>query len=194
VVVLVGMADATRRNDPPLSVETRPPVARWLVVGAAVLVPVIVGALASLVLYATRPGAHAAPPIPMLVPVAAAISDTTIADGALLVIQPATTNRIDVPVGQVVEIVLEAGPGQRVVSNTPAILMPVTPNPPCQIVTLCDAPGAASWTFDAAHVGMAYLIISFGRHCSPTTGLCDNLRFVLLKPIGVYPRTQPQAQ
>jgi hypothetical protein len=188
------MAVTTRRDDPPLSVETGPPAARWLVVGAAVLVPFTVGALATMVLYATRPIAYAAPAIPPVGPVAAAISDTTIADGDLLVIQPATTNRIDVPVGQVVEIVVEAGPGQRVVSNTPAILMPVTPNPPCQIVTLCDAPGAASWTFEAAHVGTAYLIISFGRHCSPTTGLCDNLHFVLLKPFGVYPRTQPQAQ
>lgn len=171
-----------------------PPAVRWLVVGAAVLVPFTVGALATMVLYATRPTAQALPSFPTLAPVAAAIADTTIADGELLVIQPATTNRIDVPVGQVLEIVLEAGPGQGVVSNTPAILMPVTPNPPCQIVTLCDAPGAASWTFDAKHIGTAYLIISYGRHCSPTTGLCDNLRFVLLKPFGVYPRTQPQAQ
>lgn len=194
MVVLVGMADTTRRDEPPLSVETRPPAARWLVVGAAVLIPVTAGVLASVALYATRPTTHAAPSIRPLAPVAAAISDTTIADGALLVIQPATTNRIDVPVGQVVEIVLEAGPGQRVMSNTPAILMPVTPNPPCRIVTLCDAPGAASWTFEAAHVGTAYLIISFGRHCSPTSGLCDNLRFVLLKPFGVYPRPLPQAQ
>jgi hypothetical protein len=194
VVVLVGMADTTRRDDAPLSIETRPPVARWLVVGAAVLVPVTIGALATVLLYATRPIAHAAPSLPRLAPVAAATSDTTIADGELLVVEPATTNRIDVPVGQVIEIVLEAGPGQHVVSNTPAILMPVTPNPPCQIVTLCDAPGAASWTFDAARVGTAYLIISFGRHCSPTSGLCDNLRFVLLKPFGVYPRTLPQAQ
>jgi hypothetical protein len=194
VVVLVGMADTTRRDDAPLSVETRPPVARWLVVGAAVLVPVTVGALATVALYATRPTAHTAPSFPILVPAAAAVADTTIADGKLLVVQPATTNRIDVPVGQVIEIVVEAGPGQKVVSNAPGILVPVAPNPPCQIVTLCDAPGAGSWTFDAAHVGVAYLTISFGRHCSPTTGLCDNLHFVLLKPFGVYPPTPPQAQ
>lgn len=194
MVVLVGMADTTRRVDPPLSVETRPPIARWLVVGAAVLVPVTVGALATVALYATRPTAHTAPSFPILVPAAAAVADTTIADGKLLVVQPATTNRIDVPVGQVIEIVVEAGPGQRVVSNAPGILMPVTPNPPCQIVTLCDAPGAGSWTFDAAHVGVAYLTISFGRHCSPTTGQCDNLHLVLLKPFGVYPPTPPQTQ
>jgi hypothetical protein len=192
VVVLVGMADSARRDDSPLSIETRPPIARWLVIGAAVLIPVTVGALATLVLYATRPTPDAAPTISTTVPVAAAIADTTIADGKLLVIQPATTNRIDVPVGQVVEIVLQAGPGQKVVSNTPAILRPVTPNPPCQIVTLCEAPGAASWTFEAAHAGVTYLTISFGRHCSPTTGLCDNLHFVLLKPFGVYARSQAQ--
>jgi hypothetical protein len=192
VVVLVGMADTTRRDDPPLSIETRPPVARWLVIGAAVLMPVTVGALATVVLYATRPISPAAPTAPTTVPAAAAIADTTIADGKVLVIQPATTNRIDIPVGQLVEIVLQAGPGQRVVSNTPSILMQVTPNPPCQIVTLCEAPGAASWTFEAAHAGVAYLTISYGRHCSPTSGLCDNLRFVLLKPFGVYPRSQAQ--
>jgi hypothetical protein len=191
MVVLVGMADATRRDDPPLSLETAVPL-RWVVIGAAVLIPVTIGALATVVLYATRPSPQAAPAMPLALPVAAAISDTTIADGNLLVIEPATTNRIDVPVGQVVEIVLQAGPGQKVVSNTPVILMPVTPNPPCQIVTLCEAPGAASWTFEAAHTGVAYLTISFGRHCSPTTGLCDNLHFVLLKPFGVFPRSQAQ--
>jgi hypothetical protein len=193
VVVLVGMADTTRRDDSPLSIDT-PAALRWLVIGAAVLIPVTIGALATVVLYATRPSPPPASAMPATLPVAAAISDTTIADGNLLVIEPATTNRIDVPVGQVVEIVLQAGPGQKVVSNTPTILMPVTPNPPCPIVTLCDAPGAASWTFEAAHTGVAYLTISFGRHCSPTTGLCDNLRFVLLKPFGVYPPTPPQAQ
>jgi hypothetical protein len=191
VVVLVGMADTTRRDDSPLSIDT-PAALRWLVIGAAVLIPVTIGTLATVVLYATRPTAPAAPAIPTTLPVAAAISDTTIPDGKLLVVEPATTNRIDVPVGQVVEIVLQAGPGQTVVSNTPAILTPVTPNPSCQIVTLCEAPGAASWTFEAAHTGVAYLTISFGRHCSPTTGLCDNLRFVLLKPFGVYPRSQSQ--
>jgi hypothetical protein len=194
VVVLVGMADTARRVDPSLSVATRPPVARWLVVGAAVLVPVTVGALATVVLYATRAPAQVIPSFAALAPAAAALSDTTIADGKLLVVEPATTNRIDVPVGQVIEIVLEAGPGQKVTSNAPGILEPVTPNPPCQIVTLCDAPGAASWTFHAARVGVAYLTISLGRHCSPTTGLCDNLHFVLLKPFGVYPSTPPQAQ
>ena len=191
MVVLVGMADTARRDDSPLSIDTAVPL-RWVVIGASVLIPVIAGALATVVLYATRPTPRAAAAAPTTVPVAAAVADTTIIDGNLLVIEPATTNRIDVPVGQVVEIVLEAGPGQTVVSNTPAILTPMTPNPPCQIVWLCEAPGAASWAFEAAHTGVAYLTISFGRHCSPTSGLCDNLHFVLLKPFSVYPRSPTQ--
>jgi hypothetical protein len=191
VVVLVGMADTARHDDSPLSADAPLPM-RWVVIGAAVLIPVIVGALATVVLYATRPTPRPAPAAPTTVPVAAALADTQIADGKLLVIEPATTNRIDVPLGQVVEIVLQAGPGQTVVSNTPAILTPLTPIPPCRIVWLCGAPGAVSWAFEAAHAGVAYLTISFGRHCSPTSGLCDNLRFVLLKPFGVYPRSQAQ--
>jgi hypothetical protein len=190
VVVLVRMADTTSSDAPALSSTPLPHAARrWMVVGSAVLIPVIIGALASVVLYATRrvpPVVAATTPVPAVdVPAA---SDTMIADGKLLVIQPATTDRVEIPLGQVVEIVLQSGPGQKVVSNTTEILTPVTPNPPCQIVTLCDQPGAATWTFDAVRAGVAYLTISFGRHCSATTGACDSMHIVLLKPFTVDPR------
>jgi len=180
------MADTTSGDASALSST---PVRRWMVVGSAVLIPVTLGALASVVLYTLRrvPPAAATAPAPAIgVP---ATSDTLIADGRLLVIQPATNDRVEIPLGQVVEIVLQSGPGQGVVSETPQILTQVTPNPLCQIVTLCDEPGATSWTFDAVRPGVAYLSISFGRHCVATTGACDSVHIVLLKPFAVDPQT-----
>jgi hypothetical protein len=189
VVVLVGMADTASGDATALSSAPMPrPTRRWIVVGSTVLIPVTLGALASVVLYANRvvpPAAATAPAPAVAVP---ATSDTMIADGKLLVIQPATNERVEIPLGQVVEIVLQSGPGEGVVSNTPEILTPVTPNPLCQIVTLCDEPGATSWTFDAVRSGVAYLSINFGRHCSVTTGACDSMHIVLLKPFAVDPQ------
>ena len=186
------MADTASGHATALS-STRLPrsTRRWIVVGSTVLIPVIVGAVASVLLYATRrvpPVAAALATAPAPAVALPATSDTMIADGKLLVIQPVTSYGVEIPLGQVVQIVMQSGPGQTVVSDTPAILTPVTPNPLCQIVTLCDEPGATSWTFDAVRPGVAYLSISFGRHCSAITGACDSMHVVLLKPFTVDPR------
>jgi hypothetical protein len=158
---------------------------RWLLVG---LVPVTLGALATILLYAT----HAAPPVPPATSAAPAASDTQVTDGNLLILQPETTKQVKIPLGQEFEIILQTGPGQTVTSDTPDILVPVTPNPPCHIFSLCGIPGAEVWTFHAARAGVGFLKISFGRHCSPTTGDCDSIHTVLVKPFAVYSR--PQAQ
>jgi hypothetical protein len=170
--------------------DERPSARRRLfVVAAYVLIPITLGALATVVLYATRPPAPPAAPVSTAVPAA---SDTEITDGNILILQPATTNQVKIPLGQEFEIVLQTGPGQTVVSDTPDILIPVTPNPPCHIFTLCGIYGSETWTFSAVHKGVGYLKISFGRHCSLTTGACDSIHTVLLKPFAVYAR--PQAQ
>lgn len=153
------------------------------------LIPITLGALATVILYATRAPVPAAPPIPTAAPAA---SDIKINDGTILIVQPATTNQVKIPVGQEFEIVLQTGPGQAVVSETPDILVPVTPTPPCDVARLCGVAGSAMWAFTAAHRGVGYLQISFGRHCSPVTGDCDSIHTVLLKPFAVYSR--PQAQ
>lgn len=166
-----------------------PATRRWFVIGAYVLIPITLGALATVIVYASWPPVPAAPPIPTAVPAA---SDTEINDGSILILQPATTNQVKIPVGQEFEIVLQTGPGQAVVSETPDILVPVTPTPACDIARLCGVAGSAMWAFTAAHGGVGYLQISFGRHCSPVTGACDSIHTVLLKPFAVF--TRPQAQ
>ncbi len=173
-----------------MSVDGQPSARRrWFVVGAYVLIPITLGALATVVLYATRaPAPREAP----TTTAAAAASDTEITDGDILILQPATTNQVKIPLGQEFEIVLQTGPGQTVISDTPTILVPVATNPPCHIFTICGIEGSQMWTFDAAHKGVGYLKISFGRHCSATTGACDSIHTVLLKPVAVYSR--PEAQ
>ncbi|MGA7988160.1 MAG: hypothetical protein WCB51_07160 [Candidatus Dormiibacterota bacterium] len=173
-----------------MSADGRPSARRRLfVVSAYVLIPITLGAVATVILYATRPAPPPAAPISTAVPAA---SDTEITDGSILILQPETTNQVKIPLGQEFEIVLQTGPGQAVVSDTPGILVPVTPNPPCHIFSLCGTPGTDAWTFHAAQKGVGYLKISFGRHCSLTTGACDSIHIVLLKPFAVYGR--PQAQ
>ena len=133
-----------RSDDPALSVEQAQSRARrWLLVGAAVLVPVVLGAVATVVLYATR----ANPPAPKA-PIDTA-PDTLVRDGSILIIQPRShRGRSRSRWDQVVEIVLQPGPGQTVTAGNPAILASA-PTPPCHIFTLCGIPGAQTWTFRA---------------------------------------------
>ncbi|HEY6469327.1 MAG TPA: hypothetical protein VI434_06135 [Candidatus Dormibacteraeota bacterium] len=184
------MAYSERTDDEALSAGSqRPASRRWLIVAAAVI-PVVLGGLATVVLYATHPAPPALPAVPTSAPPP---GDVTVHDGGTIIIQPGTTNQVRVALGSVVEIVLQTGPGQMVTSEVPGILTPI-PNPPCATAThdLCGLPGTQAWTFSAAHQGVTYLKISFGRHCSATTGACDSIHTVLLKPFSVYSR--PQAQ
>jgi hypothetical protein len=190
VVLLVGMAHTERADDETLNAEPRRSALRRWMIAAIVMVPVTLGSLATVVLYATHPAPPPSPPVPT--PAPAAI-DVTTHDGATIIIQPGTTNQIRVALGSVVEIVLQTGPGQMVMSEAPGVFVP-TPNPPCNpdLKDICGLPGTQAWTFTAAHAGVTYLKISFGRHCSATTGDCDSIHTVLLKPFSVYSR--PQAQ
>ena len=187
MVLLVGMARTERSDDQALSAEPRPTPRRWLVVAAAVLLPVTLGALATVVLYATHP---APPPLPPLATPAFAPSDVTVTDGGTIIIEPGTTNQVTVALGTVVEIIVLTGPGHTVMSEVPGILVPML-SPPCDVPTVCGLPGTKTWTFRAVHAGVTYLKISFGRRCTAITG-CDSIHTVLLKPVSVY--AQPQAR
>jgi hypothetical protein len=187
VVLLVGMAHTERADDEALSAESRRSALRRWMIAAVVAIPVMLGALATVVLYATHPAPPPSPPVPT--PALAPI-DITTHDGGTIIIEPGTTSQVRVALGAMVEIVLQTGPGQMVMSEVPGILIAV-PNPPCH-VSICGLPGTDAWTFSAVHAGVTYLKISFGRHCSATTGDCDSIHTVLLKPFSVYSR--PQAQ
>lgn len=181
MVNVVVMARASR-NDEALSpaagaVATR----RWLLVVAAVLAPIALGALITVVLYATR-----AQPV-VARPASEQAGDIEQHDGSLLILQPKTTEQVRVPLGTSVEIVLLPGLGETVESANPDILT-ATANPPCHIKATCGFPGAQAWTFRAIHAGVGYLKIIFGFRVCQQDG-CTTTPYVF-KPIAVYARPQ----
>ena len=95
--------------------------------------------------------------------------------------------------GQEVEIVLQTGPGQTVVSDDAGDphARDTESSMPDRHAVRCPRHGRRGPSTRRMH-GVGYLKISFGRHCSPTTGACDSIHIVLLKPFAVYSR--PQAQ
>jgi hypothetical protein len=183
VVNVVVMARASR-NDQALSTGDRPVASRrWLLVIAAVLTPITLGALISFVVYATRP--HPVVPRPGAV---VATSDIKGRDGLVLVLQPKTTEQVRVPLGTNVEVVLLPGYGENVESANAGILI-ATANPPCHLTAICGFPGAHAWTFRAIHAGVGYLEIIFGFRVCDQGGACTITPYVF-KPIAVYSRPQ----
>jgi hypothetical protein len=174
----------TPRNDQALSTAARTIAApRWLLVIAAVLTPITLGALISVVLYAIRPQ-----PVVLRPGAVVATSDIKGRDGLVLVLQPKTTEQVRVPLGTNVEVVLLPGYGETVESANAGILI-ATANPPCHLKTLCGFPGAHAWTFRAIHAGVGYLEIIFGFRVCHEDGACTVTPYVF-KPIAVYSRPQ----
>ena len=179
MVNVVRMA-RTPRSDEALSAGAGPAsLRRWLLVTGAVLLPIAVGALATLVLYATR----ARPAVAH--PAVVASADVLGHDGSVLVLQPRTTEQIRVPLGTTVEIVLEPGIGQDIVSDTPGILADAV-TPPCHVTALCGFPGAHIWTFRAVHPGVGYLKMIFAFTVCRSDRLCT-IEPYAYKPISVPP-------
>jgi hypothetical protein len=177
------MASPTR-NDEALTAGVRPNAARrWLLIAVAVLVPITLGALATVVLYATRPKAV------VVRPEVVHASDVKGLDGSVLVLQPRTTEQVRIALGTTIEIVLQSYPGETVVSQDPQTLDQV-PNPTCDLPSLCGFPGAQRYTFQAIHGGVGYLDIIYGFHVCLSNGECTTTPHVY-KPISVY--TRPQA-
>lgn len=177
------MARASR-DDSTLTAESRPAsTLRWLLITAAVLVPIALGALITVVLYVTRPQ-----PVVTRAPAVSAVSDLQGRDGSVLVIEPRTTGQVRVALGTSVEVVLLPGPGETVNSATAAILMK-TANPPCHLKELCGFPGAEVWTFRTLHAGVGYLKIIFGFRICDQDGACTVTPYVF-KPIAVYSARQ----
>lgn len=171
------------RNDRALSAAD-PAIAtrRWLLIVAAMLAPIALGALITVVLYATR-----AQPV-VARPASAAASDIKGRDGSVLVLQPKTTEQVRVPLGTSIEIVLLPGFGETVEPANPDILT-ATANPPCHLKAICGFPGAHAWTFRAIHAGVGYLKIIFGFRVCQEDGACTTTPYVF-KPIAVYSRPQ----
>jgi hypothetical protein len=178
------MASAPR-SDEALSAGANPLAARrWLLVVVAVVVPIALGALATVVLYATRakPVAHR--------PTLVSASDVKGLDGSVLVVQPNTTAQVKIALGSTIEIVLTSYPGETVVSEDTLRLSPV-PNPVCDATAkaLCGFPGAQRYTFQAIQGGVGYLEIVYGFHVCYSNGDCTTTPYVY-KPIAVYTRPQ----
>jgi hypothetical protein len=182
VVGVLSMA-STPRNDEALNGGARPNAARrWLLIAAAVVLPITLGAVVTVVLYVTR-----AKPV-VVHPVVIPVSDVKGLDGSILVLEPKTTEPVKIPLGGSIEIVLESGPGETVVSQEPKILEPI-PNPPCGLPSLCGFPGAQRYSFQAVHGGVGYLEIIFGFHVCESNGECTTTPYVY-KPVAVYTRPQ----
>jgi hypothetical protein len=176
------MASAPR-SDEALSAGANPLAARrWLLVAVAVLVPIALGALATVFLYAARPKPVVTRPTVVAEP------DVKGLDGSVLVLQPKTTTQVKIALGSTIEIVLASYPGETVVSQDPLTLSPV-PNPPCDRTALCGFPGAQRYTFQAIEGGVGYLEIVFGFHVCYTNDECTTTPYVY-KPIAVYTRPQ----
>lgn len=170
---------------PELIAPTPPPSPRrWLLVAATVLIPVTVGALATLALYASQPRpATGRPPT-------VAHADTEILDGSVFILQPRTAALVRIPLGDVLEIVLPFGLGQDVVSDDSGVLAATT-NPPCHAATLCGLATSHIWSFRAIHTGVARLKIVLGVYlCGPVR--CT-ITPVVLKPISVFPRSPTES-
>ena len=174
----------TPRHDEALIGGDRPSASRrWLLVIAAVLTPITLGALISIVLYVIRPQ----PVVPR--PAAtAATSDIKARDGSVLVLRLETTGPVRVPLGTSVEVVLLPGYGEDIESATAGILV-ATANPPCHVKAICGFAGAHAFTFRAIGKGVGYLRVIFGFRTCNEDG-CIITPYVF-KPIDVYsqPRT-----
>jgi hypothetical protein len=176
------MASAPR-SDEALSAGANPIAARrWLLVASAVLAPIMIGALATIVVY----GARAKPVVDR--PTLVAASDTKGLDGSVLVLQPRTSAQVKIALGSTIEIVLQSSPGETVVAQQPLILAPV-PNPPCGLPALCGFPGVQRYSFQAMAGGVGYLEIVYGIHVCLTNGECTTTPYVY-KPIAIYTRPQ----
>ncbi len=166
------------RGEAPSVPPQPPPSRRWQLIAALVLIPITVGALATLMLAVSQPRPAAARPT------AVAASDTEILDGSVFILQPRTSNLVKIPLGRVLEIVLPFGLGQDVTSEDPAVLVATT-NPPCHAAMVCGLATAHIWSFRATHTGLAHLKIVLGVYvCGPV--LCT-ITPVVLKPISVSP-------
>ncbi len=185
MVDVVGMA-RTPGNNEALSGVSRPGVTRrWLIVVAVVLIPITLGALATVLLYVTRPKPA---PTQHSASVASANSDIKGYDGSVLVLQPETAAQVRIPLGLTIEVVLQPNVGQDIVSLQTDVLTP-TATPRCHVKALCGFPGAHIWTFRAVGDGVGYLKIVFGFTVCPKKGFCTITPYVY-KPIAVYSRSQ----
>jgi len=156
---------------------------RRLVLTSIVGIPIVIGVLVSVALYATR-ATPAVPPARAPLPSPSA-TDTLVRDGQLLLLEPATLAPVAMLAGQKIEIVLNTGVGQTVSTLDPSGLEAVA-NPACHLTPICGVTGAGSWTFLALRPGTTQLHVIFGTGNCPQRASCPRL-LQLLIPITVGP-------
>jgi hypothetical protein len=177
------MADAWRTIERELD-DTKP-VARQrgrLVIAGVVAIPIAIGVLVSIVLYATR----VTPPVPGPLP-SPSVADTFALNGQVLLLEPATSAPVSMVAGQEIEVVLRTGVGQKVSALEPSVLQSVA-NPRCLLMPICGVTGAGLWTFLARSPGITHLHVIFGTGSCPQRASCP-LVLQLLIPIIVKPAT-----
>ena len=169
----------TSRHDQALIDGDRPSATRrWLLIVAAVLTPITLGALISIALYVARPQTVAPQPAASV-----ATSDIKARDGSVLVLRLETAGQVRIPLGTSVEVVLLPGYGEDIESTKTSILV-ATANPPCHVKAICGFPGAHAFTFRAVGTGLAYLKVIFGFRVCNEDGACTITPYVF-KPIDV---------
>jgi hypothetical protein len=185
---MVLMAFTSRHDQALIDGDLPSASRRWLLVIAAVLAPITLGAVISVVLFATRPQ----PVVPR--PAATvATSDIKARDGSVLVLRLETTGQVRIPLGTSVEVVLLPGYGEDIESMNTAILVATT-NPPCHLKAICGFSGAHAFTFRAIGPGVANLRVIFGfmvcnKDADSRVRGCTITPYVF-KPIDVYSQRQ----
>jgi hypothetical protein len=147
----------------------RKPTRGWLVVGL-VLSAHSLGALATVIIYVTRPA-------PGFSTTTLVNVDTVGVDGLVLVLEPQTGAEVRIVLGMTLEVVLPPGVGQDVVSSNLQILAP-TAIPACNFAKLCGFPGAHIWAFRTVRLGLTELQISFGISVCQVNRECSTIPLV----------------
>lgn len=153
-----------------------------MVITSIVVIPIAIGALISIALYATR----VTPPVPAPLPSPSA-TDAFVRDGQVLLLEPATSTPVSVLLGQEIEVVLNTGVGQTVSTLDPLVLASIA-NPPCHVTPVCGVKGAASWTFVGSRPGTSNLHVIFGTGDCPQRASCPRV-LQLLIPVTVRSTT-----
>ena len=154
---------------------------RRLAITGIVAIPIAIGALVSIALYATR----VTPPVPGPLP-SPSVADTFALNGQVLLLEPATSAPVSMVEGHELEIVLRTGVGQKVSALEPSVLESVA-NPQCLVMSICGATDAGLWTFLARSPGVTHLHVIFGTGSCPQRASCP-LVLQLLIPIIVKPK------
>ncbi len=154
---------------------TQGPPHRLALAALAVVVPLLVGGMATLVQWPGRvvPSVEtdALPSAGVVTATAAPVQATLLRDGSSLIPWPLTSAPIHLAPGDDLEIVLYQLPGESVQSLDHAVLAPMRP-PACHLAEVCGLGNVSRWAFHARSRGFSRIQIDYGLRCRPL--LCGN--------------------